>query len=493
MKKIAIGGFLHESNSFAPALDVDFTHFATRRDRPPLVRGAALFEELAGTSFCMAGFLRAVDPAHQLAPLVWASGGAGGKVLDEAFERIAGEMVAHLRACLPVDAVYLELHGAMVTPTFPDAEGELLRRVREVVGAAVPVVITLDYHANVSPEMVRLADAMVAFRTYPHVDRVEIGELAARVTHRLLKHGRPAGRAVMHAPFLVPLQAQCTLVEPSSILVAGSLCDRDAVAAVSYVAGFPAGDTRWSGPAFIAHADTQARAEALCRERWQQMVQMEAAFDAPLWTVPQAVAHAMRASAAAHRPVILADIQDNPGAGASSDSTGILRELLRAGARQALIGFLYDPEAAAAAHAVGVGGTLELALGGRHANGGQPLQAVFGVERLGDGRFVTTGRVAGGNATDLGPMALLSVGGVNVVVTSRRMQAFDEAPFRHLGVDVRQSRILVLKSTCHFRADFAPLAHEVLCVLAPADHLADPGLYPYQHLRDGVRLRPAGR
>ena len=133
-----------------------------------------------------------MQATHDLVPLLWTSGGAGGMVTRDAFERIAGSLVGRLSEALPVDAVYLDLHGAMVTEDYEDAEGELLRRVRAAVGPGVPVAISLDYHANVTPQMVEMTDALIAYRTYPHVDRVETGQSAAQALERLLARGRPA-------------------------------------------------------------------------------------------------------------------------------------------------------------------------------------------------------------------------------------------------------------------------------------------------------------
>lgn len=494
MKRIAVGGFLHETNSFAPSQDVDHAYFLQRRDRPPLLRGEEIRTQLAGASFPMTGFLRAIDARHALLPLVWASGGAGGVVSDDAFERITGELVAMLARAMPLDAVYLDLHGAMVTPAFDDPEGELLRRVRETVGPHVPVVVSLDYHANVSPAMAAHIDAAAVYRTYPHVDRVETGETAARLVERLLRRGggRTPAFALRHLPFLIPLEAQCTLVAPSCEIVAQSLADAGPIASLCYAAGFPAADTHWCGPSVMAHADSAAQAEAACAALANHIARQEAAFHAPLWQPGEAVAEALRRGTVSSRPVILADIQDNPGAGASSDTTGLLEALLRARAPDAVLGLFHDPEAARAAHAQGEGARLPLRLGGRcSAEGVQPLAAECLVERLAPGRFRTTGTVAGGNEVDLGPMALLRLGeGVRVVVTSQRMQAFDPAPFHHVGVDPARTAILVLKSTCHFRADFEPMAQAVLNVLAPGDCPADPARLPYRRLRPDVRRRP---
>lgn len=192
-------------------------------------------------------------------------------------------------------------------------------------------------------------------------------------------------------------------------------------------------------------------------------------------------------------PVVIADTQDNPGCGGTADTTGLLKALVAAGVEDAVLGLLCDPAAAEAAHAAGEEGVVRVALGG-HARpaGATPLEADYAVERLGDGRFRTTGQAIGGRDADIGPMALLRLGSVRVVVTSRRMQAFDQAPFRHLGVEPSRQRILGLKSTCHLRAAFEPMAEKVIVVLAPGVYLADPSAYPYRRLRPGVRLRPLG-
>jgi len=486
--RIAFGGFSHESNSFAPAQDVGLTHFLARRDRPPLLLGDQLLGGLAGGSFPGTGFLRAIGADARLRPLAWASGGAGGLVSDEAFEHIAEALLSRLRAAGPLDALCLELHGAMATPTLDDPETELLRRVRAVVGEELPIVATLDYHANLSPDFARLIDGAVAYRTYPHVDRVACGETAAGLVRRLAGRGRARGVAIAHPPFLIPLHAQCTLVEPSRGLAAMSLADAGEVISRCYAAGFPLGDSHWCGPSVMVHAQGQAAADAACEALYQRVLDARPAFEARLWPCAAGVARAIaRARGPGRGPVLLADVQDNPGAGASAASTGVLAELLRQDARDAVLGILCDPQAAAAAHAAGEGAQLSLALGGHPQAPDQPALSVrCTVERLGDGRFTTSGQVAGGNATELGPMALLRLGGTRVVISSVRMQAFDPAPFHHLGVDPAQAAILVLKSTCHFRADFSAMAREILLVEAPGDAVADPARYPYRRLRAGV-------
>jgi microcystin degradation protein MlrC len=492
MARIAIGGFQHETNCFIDS-KTDFSYFAAHRDRPPLVYGADVIKWLTGNSFAIAGFMQDMSSRHDLVPLLWTSGGAGGMVTRDAFERIAASLVGRLSEAMPVDAVYLDLHGAMVTEDFEDGEGEVLRRVRAAVGADVPVVISLDYHANVTPQMVELSDALIAYRTYPHVDRIETGQHAAKAMEVLLQRGRPAGRALRKAPFLIPLNGQCTLVDPSKRVVARSRVVDGNLVNLSYLAGFPPSDLQWCGPAVIAHAWTQEAADGAADDMMREIVAQEADFAETMVGPEEGVARAIAVSRTATRPVVIADTQDNPGCGGTADATGLLKALVAADAQGAVLGFLCDAEAARAAHAAGEGAQVTLALGGRSGpEGVTPLEATFRVARLGNGQFKSDGAVSGGRRIDVGPMALLTVGGVSIAVTSKRLQAYDQAPFRHLGIEPARQKILALKSTCHYRAEFEPLAEEVIVVLAPGYYLADPARYPYRRLRTGVRLRPLG-
>ena len=430
---------------------------------------------------------------HDIVPLVWTSGGAGGLVTADAFERIAGELVGRLSAAMPVDAIYLDLHGAMVTEPFEDGEGELLRRVRATVGPKIPVAVSLDYHANVTPDMVEHADSIVGYRTYPHVDRPETGAFSAQALELLLARGRATGRALRKLPFLIPLNDQCTMVEPSLSVVARSIVANGDLVNLSYLAGFPPSDLYWCGPAVVAHAFDQPTADRAADRLAREIFLREAEFAVPMVTPEAGVRDAMALARIAQKPVVLADTQDNPGCGATADTTGVLEALVGLGAEGAAIGYLCDAEAAAAAHQAGAGRDIAIALGGRSGPAGvKPFSGTFRVERLGDGKMRTTGAVSGGREIDLGPMALLRIGGVSIAVTSKRMQALDQAPFRHLGIEPAEQKILVLKSTCHFRAEFQPIAEQVIVVVAPGGYLADPAGYPFQKLRPGVRLRPLG-
>ena len=494
MARIAVGGFHHETNTFV-ATKTDFAYFCLHRDRPPYVRRAAVLEWLGSVRYPLSGFMAATKGRHELVPLVWGSGGAGGYVTSDAFERIAGEMIGELSQIMPVDAVYLDLHGAMVTEDFEDGEGELLRRVPATVGPAMPVVVSLDYHSNVTPEMTQHADAVIAYETYPHVDRFETGERAAQAMDVLLKDGkRPAGRVLLKAPFLLPLHAQCTMIDPSKRIVAATAAElKGDVISTAYLAGFPPSDIWHCGPSVVVHGRSETAARRAAETIARALALAEPEFSTPLYSPEEAVAKAKAIAAKAARPVVIADTQDNPGAGGSADTTGLLMALVAGKAEGAALGYFCDSEAVKAAHAAGEGREIRVKLGGRHGPAGViPFEATFKVQKLGSGKFRTTGPVAGHREVDLGPMAALTIGGVTVALTSKRMQAHDQAPFRHLGIEPTKQKILALKSTVHFRADFEPIAETVLVAVAPGDHLCDPTQYDYKRLRPGVRLLPLG-
>jgi microcystin degradation protein MlrC len=276
------------------------------------------------------------------------------------------------------------------------------------------------------------------------------------------------------------------MVEP----MAGVMAARAAIEArhaveLAYCFGFPYADFDGCGQAIAAWAETPEAAAAAADALAADIATREAQFAGGVMEAAEAVA---RALAAPRHPVIIADTQDNPGGGGHGDTTGMLAELLKQGAEGAALAPMNDAEAAAACHAAGLGATVTLALGGK--SDGAPLLVTGVVERLSDGRFTLEGPMGKGNPANLGPTALLCVGGVRVVIVSRKMQAHDQAIFRHLGVEPAAQRIVVVKSSVHFRAHFQPIAAEVLVAAAPGPVVADPATLPFTALRPGLRLRP---
>jgi len=491
--RIAVGGFQHETNTFSPT-PATYDDFVQESGWPGLSRGKTLFDAVDGVNIPIAGFIAEAKRAgHDLKPLLWCAATPSGRVTRDAYERIAGELMERLTHIGPIDALFLDLHGAMVTEHLEDGEGELLARVRAVVGKDLPVVTSLDFHANVSPAMTEHASAMIGYCTYPHIDMAETGSHCAGLLDRIMAKG-PLAKAYRQLPFLIPLTWQCTLSDPAARLFRErSALEGKGVASLSFTPGFPPADIGICAPSVFAYGESQRAAEGAVERMTALVAEAEGDFAGKIWQPDEAVLYAKKLAARSSKPVILADTQDNPGAGGNSDTVGLLEALLRNDARDAAAGILYDPKAAAAAHSAGQGADLELAIGeGTRISDRKPLAGRFRVERLGDGKFAAMGPVYAGNHMNLGPMALLKINGLRIVVASRKQQAADQAIFRHLDVEPAAQKILALKSSVHFRGDFQPIAEEILVVAAPGPNLADHRQLPYRNLRPGIRLMPKG-
>jgi microcystin degradation protein MlrC len=340
--------------------------------------------------------------------------------------------------------------------------------------------------------MVALADVLVPYRTYPHVDMRAAGARAARLLIQRIRRGEPWAKSFRQVDFLVPLGSQCTLVPPMKDVLEerARLEEAEGVAELAFCFGFPYADFPDCGVAVAAFAEDAAAADRATAALAAWIESREPEFAGGVLPAAEGVARAIAlARTAASGPVVLADTQDNPGGGGHGDTTGVLAELVRQDAQGAVLGLINDPESAAACHAAGEGATLPLSLGGR--SDGAPLAVTATVERLGDGRFTGTGPMARSNPSDVGPTALVRVSsGVRVIVTSRKAQALDQALFTHIGVRPAEQKIVAVKSSVHFRADFQPIAAEVIVVAAPGLVVADPAVLPFKRLRPSLRLRP---
>ena len=491
--RIAIGGFLHESHSFAPRATT-YRDFVEPAGFPPLCEGENLIASLRDASVPAAGAI-AVAESHgaTIVPLAWGFANPAGPVQDEAFERIAAMICSSLSAALdqgPLDGVYLDLHGAAMVDSFPDAEAELLRRTRAIVGSAMPLTISLDPHANLTHNMFDLADVVVPFRTYPHVDGKAIGARATTLLFDLIQRGRPWSKSFRRLDYWIPLGAQCTLIEPmiSVMNERAVIAQQNGIVELAFCFGFPYADFAGCGPAIACYADSLAHADESIEQFLRYVNAHESAFTQELMPSAVAVAEAIRLSSRATKPVIIADTQDNPGGGGHGDTTELLSELVRQRAHGALVCLINDSESASACHAVGEGATLSLALGGK--SDGMPFQCRAQVEKLTDGKFNLTGPMGAGNPGNLGPTALIDIAGVKVIVVTRKMQALDQAIIRNVGIEPSSCPIIVLKSSVHFRADFGSLAEQIIVAVAPGPVVADPATLNFRHVPANIRRRP---
>jgi microcystin degradation protein MlrC len=494
MTRIAVGGFLHETNTFAPT-KATFDDFVHGGGWPAMAMGADVLKTMRNINVGLAGFVEAAEAlGWEMVPTISCGASPSAHVTADAFERIVKVMVEGIRAAGPLDGVYLDLHGAMVTEHLDDGEGELLARVREIIGSDLPLVVSLDLHANVTPEMVAQADALIAYRTYPHVDMADTGRAAAKHLALLLGSRQKFAKAFRQLPFLIPISWQCTSDQPTrGIYQRLAALESGAVPTLSFAPGFPAADFAHCGPSVFAYGRTQADADAAADSIAALIESHEDDFDGRIYTPDEGVRHAMELATRANKPIIIADTQDNPGAGGDSDTTGMLRALVRNNASKAAIGVIYDPASAKAAHAAGVGATVTLALGGRSGiSGDAPYKETFTVENLSDGKFVAPGPYYGGRDMDMGPSAALRIGDVRVVVSSHKAQLADQSMYRYVGIEPTEQAILVNKSSVHFRADFEPIAEKLLICAAPGAMPADTAALPWTRLRPGIRIRPNG-
>ena len=492
--RVLTAQFMHETNTFA-TVKTDIATF----ERMICCRGAEeVIDHLAGTNTETGGYIDAAqEHGWELVHTIAAAANPLGLVTDDAFEHFTGLILDGLREAGEDDGIALALHGAMVSESHEDAETELVRRIRVITGPDVPICCTFDLHANVGPGFVDMVQIVCSYLTYPHIDMAETGARAADELARQIEQRTRPTAFFTKLPFLVPVQWGCTGIEPARGLYQ-RLADieRDAPVLLSYTQGFPLADIAECGPAVLAYGDDPLAVEAAGQSLTDAVIEQEGNYAGRLWSPDEAVA-AARAHTGS-RPVVLADTQDNPGGGGNSDTVGLLEALVRSEAEGAVFAILFDPETAAAAHEAGEGAVLSRSIGARSAyQGEEPFASDFRVEALTDGRFDMTGPMWRGSRADLGPMALLRVvapggGGVLVIVASRKLQAADRSIFRHMGIEPEAMRILALKSSVHFRADFEPIADDILVVEAPGPCVADIGKLEFRHLRAGVRTVPLG-
>ncbi|MGG1944998.1 M81 family metallopeptidase [Trinickia sp. NRRL B-1857] len=486
--RIYAAGFQHETNTF---VDIPASYASFNDRAVGAIRRGETFDELRSLNIPLGGFLSAIeDTGHEIVPGLWAGATPSGRVTKDAYERIAGEILDGIRDGKP-DAVYLDLHGAMVAEHVDDGEGELLRRIRAIVGPNVPVVASLDLHANVTQCMVDQSDGLVAYRTYPHVDMAKTGRRAAELLCSRIDAGPRWKKYARHVPFLIPINAMCTHAEPSrGFYAALDTLEGGAVTSLSFTPGFPAADFPECGPLVFGYGTDIDPLSQAVDGLYERLVSNESDWSIEFLSADEAVVEAMRLSREGRRPVVIADTQDNPGAGAASNSTGLLHALVAHRAQRAALGLFWDPQAAGIAHEAGAGASVELTLG---ATSGHPFVGRFVVESLSTGRCHCDGPMLKGATVELGPTACLRIDDVCVVVTSTRVQMMDRAFYRVAGVVPEEMKILVNKSSVHFRADFEPIAQAVLVAKSDGRMAADPAELPWTALRDGMRVSPEGR
>lgn len=394
-----------------------------------------------------------------------AGAGPGGKVTRSAFDWLADPIVAAAKAGA-YDGILLGLHGAMVTDFCGDGEGELLRRLRAVTGGDTPIAITLDLHANVTAAMCELADIILSYKTYPHIDQRETARHAGEILQRSLKGEISPRNVRVTCPMLEEVNGCRTDMGPMIewVKAARAWEGRDDVHAVSINGGFASADITEAGPSIVvtASGDWQAHTEfanSIAADIWNRRHQVLNAY----LDVDAAARIAARYDAD-EGPLIIADYADNPGAGAYGDATRLLAALLEAGVSDACFGAMVDGETAWELLQHQPGDRLEISLGGKvdSAYGGPPLELKVELLSTSDGHYVGSGAMIGGLKRSFGPTAVIRAEGIEILVTTVAQQLLDLQQFRSFGIYPAAKRVVALKSMQHFRADFEPIAGRVI-------------------------------
>jgi microcystin degradation protein MlrC len=373
----------------------------------------------------------------------------------------------------------------MVTAQHPDADGEVLHQLRNVLGPNVPIIATLDFHANVSIHMVESADALIGYQTYPHVDQRQCGLAAAAMIIRQLRDEIRPAMALVKPPLIINLLGQETEREPMRSLMerARRSEQEPGMLSVSVMAGFPYADVYEMGPAIIAVSDgDRSRAQAVAEDLEERMWNCRGAIFVPCLGPSEAVT---RALASKREPVVLVDLGDNVGGGSAGDGTVLLEELIRRDVEGAVI-VLYDPAAVAEACRAGLGGEFEGFVGGKTDRWhGEPVLLRGTVGCLHGGAWVEDEPRHGGHRhNDQGPTAVIETRtGTLVVLDSLRTPPFSLGQLTSLGIDPASRSILVLKAAVAYKAAYAPIAAEVIEVDTPGLTAIDPARFTYQHRR----------
>jgi microcystin degradation protein MlrC len=483
--RFVIALFKHETNTFS-AMPTRLSSF----NRGSMVEGPCHGTDAVavsrGTNNAVAAYLDLADRlAADVDYVVYANAVPSGIVQRDAFEAIVAPIVtAAQQEC---DAVLLDLHGAMVAQGYPDAEGEIVRRVRQV-NPHVPIVVALDFHANISEQLIRNASVVTGYRTYPHVDVYETGERAARVLQAMLGQATQPVLMWRRLPMMTQLLKQSPSVQPMKDIMdrARAAEAQGTVLCASLFAGFPLSDVPDLGFSVVVVAERGKEAQAtalfddLCALAWERRHDFTASFDDFTLSLQQA-------ALLPDGPILLVDHGDNCASGGSTDEMSVLREALALGMSDIVAGPFWDPGTVDVLARAGVGSTCTVDVGGKTdmpaiGLAGMPLRLTGKVLNVTDGKFTVTGPMFTGMQISLGRTAVLDTGRAVVVITEKPQEPFDAGVFTHAGIDPFRKKYILVKSKQHFRAGFGPRARHVVMIAGPGVCSSDFSKFPFKNI-----------
>lgn len=400
-----------------------------------------------------------------------------GRTVRAAYERMRDEILGQLQAALPVDAVALEMHGAMAADGYDDCEGDLVQAVRRLVGSKVPIGLEIDPHCHLTEAMVEACDFIILFKEYPHTDQQECAENLLDLL----------GAAVQREIKPVSSLYDCRMISiyhTSSEPMAGfvrkmrALEQRDGVLSVSLAHGFPWGDVAEMGSRVLVITDNRPElGEQLARQLGEELFALRGNTFNPSVPLAEGIQRASRSDVG---PWVLSDTADNPGGGAPGDSTFVLQEMFAQGVQDAALGPLWDPVAAHIAISAGTGATLPLRIGGKLGPAsGMPVDVVATVGDI----CRNAQQDFAGSKIAMGDCVAIHCQGIDIVLSSKRSQAFGLEVFTNVGIDPKQRKIVAVKSSHHFHAAYAPIAHEVLYLDSPGALVTDFTGIPYRKMQ----------
>ncbi len=451
-----MGGISHETNCFSK-VPSDLYMWDIRE-------GDELFNYFKGSRASYGAFIDVAErEGVELVPIMHANTSPSATVPKEVFDHLSSKLVDGIKAAGKLDGVLLSLHGGGFSEEFPDLEGRIFEMVRAVVGPDVVVGSMHDFHSNMTQAWMDNVDIILGYDTYPHVDTYDRATEVAEITIKTLR-GEVKPTMTMAKPGMVPtLQAQFTGKFPFNVLVDRAHLheENEKVLGIWVTGGFPWSDFPDVGMGVIVVTDNDLQlAQDIADEISDLAWKMRKEFLANPVPVEAAIQEAMSSEGG---PYVIADIGDNPGGGGPCDGTVLIKALIEMDAQNVVFGVMKDPEAVETAIKAGIGKEISMEIGGKTDEfHGAPLMVTGTVKMITDGRFMPTGPMSRGLEADIGNTVLFKVGGIDIIITTERIQPTTLAIYRSLGIEPTEKKIIAVKSSVHYRAAHTPIAKKII-------------------------------
>jgi microcystin degradation protein MlrC len=475
--RIAMGGISHETNTFCSGK----TGLDGFQEREWGV-GQEIIDQNKGVRSYQGGVIDACEKLGiDLVPTFYASATPSAIIAREAFDEMENLLIQQIDKAGQLDGIVLNLHGAGVAEGIDDIESHVITRVRNHVGPDMPIVVTLDLHGNIFQESLDNADALFGVNLYPHTDSYDRGAEAVEALQEIISGNLKPAMHLTHVPMMLP--STTTDLSPAKDI--NEICweweKQDGVIDCTFFHGFAPADIPRVGVSVLAMTnDDPSKAKEISENVANTIWERREEFRPPI-NPPEKVFEMAREDDG--RPVVINEKADNPGGGGPGDGTHLLRAMIDAKLEDACFGFIHDPETVAQAHDSGVGSTISVRLGGKKEPlHGEPIETQAYVKCLTDGKFIQQSPMGRGRRVDLGKMARLVIDGIDVIVSTIRTQTLDDEVFRLHGIDVTRYKYVAIKSSNHFRAGFAPIAHKIIRADTPGLVSADLSTFNYKRL-----------